>query len=399
MLSEFNGLKAAQKLLLIVVCLLGAGSAAAGFVAALHRSQDFQWSGEHILLQHVDPWSVYLRGNPDHQILYTQNPVYLAEFYVLTVPIGLFREPVAAGVWAFSNLCFAITSAWLAARFYRFARWQVPVIVGLFLMATPTRNTVGNGQQGLFVLFFWCLSLLGPELSSARAAIAGLSYFKMNYAPPTFLYLLMRGGLRAAAWSAVPALLSSVLVWLWISGIHSFASLVKVTLEPIQVARTGYFPVGGESNLMDVLLSFLTLFHLSQAAMDGLGLLAAIGITLAVLFVATRRAGTSLQWQMALFGTLSFAMFRHHAYDGVTLLFPFCYCLRFLRTRRGQAGVLLLSFVWYILRVIDAFKVKIAYDYIGLFAMLAVVLVLVFQLQREEQNFAMGWEPVTAPAG
>ena len=397
MLAELRSLKTAQKLLLALVCLLGAGSALVGFINAIHQSQDFQWSGAQILLQHIDPWSVYLRHDPDHLIVRTENPVYLAEFYIFFVPLGLLAERTAAAAWGLLNIGFAVVSAVMAGLFYRFPKWQVLLLVGLFLLATPTRNTVGNGQQALFVLLFWCLGLLAPLLTAGRSMLAGLSYFKLNFAPGTFLYVLLRGGLGAALWTAVPALVADVLVWLWIAGAHNIHSLQTVVLEPLQVAKTGYFPIGDSPNLMDVILNLTDALHLQSALINPLSALVGMIITGIVLFFALRRARASTEWHLALLGLLTITMFRHHNYDGVVLLFPFCYSLRLLHVRKAQVNLLLLSVMWYILRITEALGLSSAYEHILLFGLLMVSLVLTWQLhQAGRSEFAGEGTPALA---
>lgn len=90
----------------------------------MNRSQDFQWSGGRVLLQHIDPWMEYLRGDPAHRFILSQVPNYLPVLYVLLVPVGLLSLSYAKGLWVFCNLTFAVTSSFTAARFYQFSRPQ-----------------------------------------------------------------------------------------------------------------------------------------------------------------------------------------------------------------------------------------------------------------------------------
>ncbi len=108
------------------------------------RSQDFQWSGTRMLLDRVDPWLDFLHGDPLHRILLLQIPNYLPVLYVLLVPFGLLPFTVAKAVWVVCNLCFAVASVVLAARFYGLRNRMLWVTLGLFLTATCVRNTIGN---------------------------------------------------------------------------------------------------------------------------------------------------------------------------------------------------------------------------------------------------------------
>jgi hypothetical protein len=201
-------LSAVYRLFLFLVLAAAVVSTLQGGRDAIHRSQDFQWSGERLLFQHVDPWAEYLRGDPDHRFYATQIPNYLAILYVLIIPFGFLSLVQANLAWFLCNLAFAVTSAVLAARFYGLQRY-VFLIIGLMLAATPTRMTFGNGQQGLLVLFLWSLSLFSTRLTDGRSLVCGISYFKFSFGPPVFFYLLLRKGLRAVMLSAVPAVVAS----------------------------------------------------------------------------------------------------------------------------------------------------------------------------------------------
>src|ERR1035437_2129471 len=202
--------------LLGVLLILAAWSSVQAGENAMARSQDLQWSGTKLLLAHADPWAVYLGPNGHAAFYMTQIPNYLPILYVLLIPIGWMSLTTAKLVWLVCNLLFAVGSGVLAARFYGLSKDSSFAVVCLMLMATPTRTTIGNGQQGLMVLFLWCVSLLSLRLTDSRSMLAGVSYFKFNYAPPVFLYLLFRGGVRAALMSAVPNVVATLVVWLWL---------------------------------------------------------------------------------------------------------------------------------------------------------------------------------------
>lgn len=98
---------------------LGVLSALAGAKNAMApgRSQDFEWSGVRMLLDHVDPWLDFLQGHPLHRILLLQIPNYLPVLYVLMAPLRLLPFTVAKAAWVVCNLGFAVASAVMAARF------------------------------------------------------------------------------------------------------------------------------------------------------------------------------------------------------------------------------------------------------------------------------------------
>ncbi|HVC48284.1 MAG TPA: glycosyltransferase family 87 protein [Terracidiphilus sp.] len=154
-------------------------SAAAGVANAVRHSQDFQWSPTRLLLHHINPWQVELAGDPHHQLILSQGPNYAHFLYLLFAPFGAISFPVARLVWAFCNLALAGVALWYCQRIFRLSRQEWGVAAILFLLGTPFRNSVGNGQQSLLVLAFIALAYgVGPR--SPRWLWFGLSYCKYS---------------------------------------------------------------------------------------------------------------------------------------------------------------------------------------------------------------------------
>jgi hypothetical protein len=373
--------------LFFLLMLLAIVSAGVGARNGLHHSQDFQWSGARLLVGHVDPWAEYLRGDPDHRIVLTQNPNYLAILYVLILPLGLLPFMAAKIVWIVCNLVFAIVSGAVAARFYGLRGRGVVTVVCLLLMATPVRNSIGNGQQGLLVLSIWCLSLLTLKLSDTRAGLVGLSYCKFNFAPPVFLYLLFRWGVRAALLSLIPMLAAIGLVWLWITGGHDPHALLRIGLEPFAAARTGYTYVAGDQNLMVVMEPQLRRWP--EPVMNGVEFGAALGVCLVVSYLAFRRhRGSSVQWQMALMATMSVGLFKHHSYDALVLLLPLCYALGRWQERRAKIVLGLIGYLFYFQRVLEAVHLHPRWAYLVEFTMLMGILAIMYRLREASELVA-----------
>lgn len=61
------------------------------------------------------------------------------------------------------------------------------------------------------------------------------------------------GSVRAVLFSVMLPVAATVLVWLWLTGGHDPAALLRLAAEPFQVARTSFLLRGGDVNLMDVL--------------------------------------------------------------------------------------------------------------------------------------------------
>ena len=357
-----------QDALLWCAVLAGVVSCIAGVVHAVPRSQDFQWSGERLLLQHVDPWRDYLLGDPAHALVATQVPNYLPILYVLLVPFGWMSATAANLSWALCNALFATGSALLAARFYGFrsSRGRLSIIAAM-LAAAPTRVSISNGQQGLLVVGLWSVALLlSRPLSPRRAALAGVSYLKYSFAPALALFLLLRDGFRrgvpALLWSLVPTAAATLLVWFWITGGRDAHHLLALVTEPLAVTRVGYQPTGDPGQtFMDLFEFLLGGGPVATPRLTLFSLLVALSITLAVLLLALHKphacdeAATAdrMGWLAALTATMSFALYKHHPYDEVVFLFPLCYSLRHWRRPAAIATLFLIGYCWYVQPLVD----------------------------------------------
>ena len=390
--------------MLAILVVLATISAAAGVFNGSRRSQDFQYSGERVLLHHVDPWADFLAGDPNHDFAMTQIPNYLAILYVILVPYGLVSAAAARTLWALTNLFFAVASGTWAARYYGMRGRGIVAVVCLLLMSTAARNTMGNGQAALLVLFFWSLMLLLAQRSAGRrvggqAELLGASYFKFSFGPPLLLFVLFRWGVRAALWTVVPALVALGLVWLWLTGGHNPHALVRIALEPLAVAKHGFIPDFGDPNLMNV--AEIGLRRLPENVMNGIELALALAVCVPLSWVAFRRhRNASLGWHMALLATMSYGLFKHHTYDGVVLLFPLCYGLSRWRERAGRWIVGLIAYLFYFERLLEAVHLHRWWFCVPDFAVLMGVLVLTYRLRaaepREESSRAMELRGVPA---
>ena len=383
-------------LLLLALALL---STAAGVRNAAHTSQDFQWSGERLLLAHADPWAAYLAGDPEHSFVLSQVPNYLPILYVLLAPLGLLPLSTAQWVWALLNVCFAIISVAAAGRAYRLS-WRSQVLVGcLFLMATPTRNSIGNGQQGLPVLMLWCLTLLSPGWGAAKASWSGLAYFKFSFAPPMLCFLFFRRGVKAVLWSLLPAALSLILVWLWITGGHDPVAIFRMAAEPLAVARRGFSAAPDNPNLMNLLEPLLMRFGAAVSA--GVELAVATAICAAVSRTAFRdRGADSIPWQMALMATMSYGLFKHHPYDAVVLLLPLCHAVACREQGRAKAVLGLIAYMFYGRKLLEAAHLHPAWVRLPEFLGVMAILYLTYRIgpPRERLQPRKGIHAVTRTA-
>ncbi len=387
-----RALPAAGQWLLLVLALL---SIAAGAWKGSRQNQDFQWSGAHLVVQHVDPWAEALTKGFDGYFLQSK-PNYLPLLYVLLAPLGELSAEKARLIWALSNVAFAVLSALLIARFCGLRGRLLVVVVCLFLLSTPARNSVGNGQQSLLVLMLWALAM-ECEASAWKGArwmqplLLGASYFKFTFAPPVFLFVLFRRGLRQALLTLIPVFAGTIIVWLWLSGRHDAGSLLRLCREPFLVAERGYTPEATDPNLMNVMEFGLSGVGLAtRTLVEGAAALLACGVLCLWAFRVHAGRAESASWQVSVLALLSFMLFKHHGYDGVVLLFPFCYAVRHRAEPMARYVLTLLAWLFYVERVLDAFHLRSGWFCVPDFCILCGVLVLVARLRGIDAAGACG---------
>jgi hypothetical protein len=377
--TQNHRLSSTQRGLLILLVLCATVSTSIGVVNALHQSQDFQWSGERVLLAHVDPWARYLAGDPQHQFLQTQIPNYLPILYVLIVPLGLLPLFYAKLLWALANVAFAIVSAGAAGRAFELGRWRLLVLVCLMLMATPTRISIGNGQQGLLVLMLWCLTLLATRLTGRAALLSGIAYFKYSFAPPMALFLLFRRGGRAFALSLVPAMAGVAVVWFWITGGRDPMELLRLVLEPLAVSRNGFKADVNDPNLMNVVEQLLR--GRPQAFVSGVEMVVALGICLFVSTFAFRRnPDGEIGLQVSVMAVMGYGLFKHHTYDAVVLLLPLAYAIARSQERAARVLIGLIGYLFFVERGLQAAHLPGAWLRLPDFLVVMTILALTYKM-------------------
>jgi hypothetical protein len=137
-------------------------------------SEDFQWSGAHLTVHHIDPYRQFLLNDPGHLILMTQVPNYLHELYILLLPLGALTFTSARLVWLLLNCIFTIIVIASLQKIYGLDRAKTFLLALLLLASTPFRVVLGAGTESLLELTFFCLFFC-LEGQITRGLVLGLS--------------------------------------------------------------------------------------------------------------------------------------------------------------------------------------------------------------------------------
>lgn len=310
----------------------------AGIRNALSRSQDFQWSGIHLALQHIDPYRQFLRHDPEHRIVLSQVPNYLHELYILLLPLGALSLSHAKPVWAVINCLFAVLIAFALERMYDLPRSHALLILLLLFSSTPFRTVLGNGQQSLFDLLLFCLIFYFTKPAGQGIAL-GLSYSKYSFSPVVFLYLFFRRQFRILAISFIAPLLGLLIMGLLVHG-----SLITLSTEPLAVSRAD--TINGLGNLMTIIqIASRNLLSLALARkiMAAAALLASLIFT----FALSRQQNIFPRRDAAALAVATLMFFPHRIYDYVFLAIPLAAALSAPSQRAKTYILATVALLWF----------------------------------------------------
>lgn len=332
--SSITGADAKRAALVVALVALAVAAALsvgwAGFQAlGAEGSRDNQWSGAHILWQGLDPSRLFIAcragGCADDPFILSQYPNYPISVLALFTPLGALPWGVAKFVWLAVNL---LSSAVLLRCVWRewapkFGRVALLFALLLFLVATPFRNHIENGQVGLLALAAFALS---REASTRRrTTLAGLflalAWTKFTLTLPLSLIFVARRDWRVVA----------------------IAGAVHVGLTLAASAWTGTDPIASAFGFLRVArlaiheqYGYLDLFSFAiRVGLPGMVAgAAAMALFGALLYGAWRGGKDREPLLLSVASLASIAIFYHLSYDCVILLFPFLYALHLAEESR-----------------------------------------------------------------
>ncbi len=337
--------------------LLALLSVAEAIRNAALRSLDFQWSPARLLTQHLDPWAVYLAGDPGHRILLNQVPNYLHELYVWMLPLGYLPYMPAKLLWAAINLCLVFACCACIARLYELSERKAWLLTLLVLTSTPFRVAIGNGQ--ITALALACLALWAVAQSArGRGLLLGMAYAKYSVPPVLAIFLLLRRRWRLLAYSLLPPLAGFCFIFLWL---HTPA--YTLLLEPFRASMDNVSP--GLANIMAVCEIALRhppmfrpvpdAFYLSARTAAVMYAPNVCGVLLALAMAAYffwRGAHVDGRIQIACLTAASLLCFKHQIYDFLLLIFCLALALQ-AKPSRVRTGLLLgIGYFWYVERLV-----------------------------------------------
>jgi hypothetical protein len=326
--------------LLLIVALAAASllSLAIGVHQALHGSIDFQWSGAHIFAQHRDAYAVFLHGDPQHELLLSQVPNYLHEYYIMMLPIGLLSFTTALRLWCVFNVLAAFTAILLVRHILRLNNTQTLWTALLFLSCTSLRVVLANGQASMLYLLL-ALAVIAARSSVSKGLWLGLSWCKYSFAPVFFFTWLFQRRWVVLACAMITPLIGFI-------ALYELVHTPGLLMEPLRAANIVISP--GYGDLM-TLARGLAHVHAGQASSRLRVLLPYIvslgGTIVCALWLAAKKLEEHLEFAIIL--TLTLLLYPHLDYDFVVLLYPLAFVLHATDTRRKIPCIATICALWY----------------------------------------------------
>jgi len=167
----------AQYFVLFFLGILACISVIKAFNNAQISSQDFQVWGAIQILNQLNPFLIALE-NPE-AVYSTRHPTHLYPIYFFLMPFGLLSESSAVFWYALFNILLGVLCFTILNRKYKLQTKYALLALFLFLLSTPFRNAIGNGQTSLLILFCF----LYNYCFSKNFFLNAIGFSKYSFAP------------------------------------------------------------------------------------------------------------------------------------------------------------------------------------------------------------------------
>ena len=369
-----------HKILLVLLCVAALVSVFQGWQNAQIYSNDFQWSPAVLFSEGINPYRYYLEGNFDKRIFGSQAPNYAHATYVILSPLTLFEWENAKLLWAFFNI---VISIWIVLKLAKEAQLSVldtVVVLLFFLCSTPFRNSVGNGQQSLLILFAAAFVL---QRSNYAYAIAGISYLKYSFSPPLAGYIVLRHGWKALAWSLTVPLVGFVVFW----SLQADKSLFTLLLQPLAVNALS---VG--VGLSDYMTIISLLFDEKSGWIWNIFYYLFTVLFSVLITIWSVRGRENALLGFAMVSVICLLFYKHLIYDYVFLLPAFVAFYKYRNFWYAKLAVVAILYFWfgvrvavYLSQIFPVLEEYLLFSRVFNFAVLSTILVMLW-LVREKKD-------------
>lgn len=311
-----------NRLVIAVLVILSVISIAQGCMNALANPNgaiDFHYPlWRHVALR-MNPYIDTLNPASPYSPHYINIPALnLPSTYIFLLPLGYLDVSTASLVWCIGNVIFSLGIAMLLKVFVFDKVYSgdssaliYMLFMAVFFIGTPSRNTIGNAQTGLFSFFFLLLSFwLSEKNYRFMAGLAlSVSYYKYALTVPISLYFLYKRKYKEFIIAAIVHI------------VFTFALGLRINASPIEMIRM-FLQISSmltSAGLYDI----CALFGINSV---GLSVVMLVMMTAFVFYCGFKRSDRD--WEiLSLLAVFTLVFMYHRIYDYFVLIIPLIVCM------------------------------------------------------------------------
>jgi hypothetical protein len=221
--------------LLIILIFFSITSLFRAVFISYGNSSDIPWTTARLFWNHINPHEYFLNGNLDNFILWGQEPNKFHLFYILLTPLAFFEVSLINIFWCLLNIIFLTASLINMKKIFVLNNFDFFLIASIFLMSTPLRSSISEGQYSLFIFYFISMYWISDN-SIVKSINLSLSTIKYSLAPSFFIYSFFKE--KKILLNSFIILTMSVILF----AIQTKSFSLEILFQPIQVAVKTHTP-------------------------------------------------------------------------------------------------------------------------------------------------------------
>ncbi len=322
------------------------------------EGQDFLYSPTKLFWEGVNHYEYIInqedRFKKEKKILLSQNGEYAQFLYLIFYPFSLLSFEDAKRIWTFINLILIVLIPLILGKYLKLNNVEILISILFFLSSFPVRSTVNNGQQGLFILLFYCLPFIFK--SNWISVLGGIAYAKYNLGITLFFYLL--NNFKKLLLSLIP----SIIGWLFYC-YYTDTNLIKNIFQPIQLALT-------VTARPETVFAFIFNNNLLQKYPNlSYSIIVIELITCLILVLKINKDIKDKFYKLALIALTSITFFPHWGHDYIFLLPLALISYKKIENTLGKINIFFIAFFIYFQGYIVKFLKLINISYFDTFTM------------------------------
>lgn len=351
------------KFILIILSILSLGR---GIFNAYLHSHDFQYSPAVMAWSGINHYQYVLNGGREMAndiLMLSQNGEYGQGLFILFYPFTLLSWDFAKFTMMIINVFLSIFLPIFLSKKFNLSREKTFLLLTLFLISTPCRNVIGNGQISFIMLFFISLPFFYKQIT--HIILSGVVYLKYNIGYLLFLYFLSKKEIKNTLYSSI------IFIFGWL--IYCFitnSNLLINLIEPLKVT----FYIKTTSELIYG-LSFLKFIFNENSYLNFIIL--SSSVVFSFLFLLKIKDANCNLIKLSLFCLIILIFSPHRMYDYILLLPLLAFSLKhFERYSISKINMLFIFYIFFGLRTIKEFNIDIDNNIIIAFINIFVFLFL-----------------------